>query len=317
VAFLTEFLGEHNLGRALTPMQGHQGSPLYYLAVLAVGLLPFTAFLLQALLRVGRYDSRSRRLAAFATVWGFVVVVGFSLVATKLPNYIAPAVPAFAILIGLALASQTPKAAVGWHAALALCIGFSLLTAALPALLARVPALVGQDILRRAPELAHLPRGPWPRLGFFGAAALLAAGSVTAWTLARKSPGLRAVRVLGITGALAWSVLLFSLGDLMNATSIAPVRHLAAVAAQGLPPGAPIRVVEMNHRVTQNLATGRCTVFLRARTPAQREEVRMVLASDGAVRIIIGDAWWDEIRATVGGLELTRDGAYVLVAGGG
>jgi hypothetical protein len=35
------------------------------------------------------------------------------------------------------------------------------------------------------------------------------------------------------------------------------------------------------------------------------------------VRIIIGDAWWDEIRATVGGLELTRDGAYVLVAGGG
>jgi hypothetical protein len=58
-------------------------------------------------------------------------------------------------------------------------------------------------------------------------------------------------------------------------------------------------------------------VFLRARTPAERDHVREILARDGAVRIIIGDAWWDEIRATVGGRELARDGAYVLVAGGG
>lgn len=316
-AFLTEFLGEHNLGRALTPMQGHQGSPLYYLVVLAAGFLPFTAFLPQALLRVGRYDSQSRRLAGFATVWGLLVVVAFSLVATKLPNYIAPAIPAFAIVVALALATEGRKRVAGWHVTVVLCVGFALLIAALPTLLARLPAFLGREILKRAPELAHLPGGPWPGLGFLLAAVLLAAGSVGAWVLADRGPGLRAVRALGITGALAWSLLHFSLGDLVNATSIDPVRHLAAVAAQGLQPGVPIHVVEMNHRVTQNLETGRCTVFLRARTPAERNHVREILAHDGAVRVIIGDAWWDEIRATVGGREVARDGAYVLVAGGG
>ena len=124
------------------------------------------------------------------------------------------------------------------------------------------------------------------------------------------------MRALGITGALAWSVFLISLGDLVNATSITPVRHLAVVAAHGLRPGAPIHVVEMNHRVTQNLETGRCTVFLRARTLAERNHVRDILAHDGAVRVIMGDAWWEEIRATVGGREIARDGAYVLVTGG-
>jgi len=316
-AFLTEFLGEHNLGRALAPMQGHQGSPLYYLVVLAVGLLPFSAFLPQALLRVGRSDPQTRRLGSFAVIWGLLVLVGFSLVATKLPNYIAPAIPAFAIVVALALTGDGRKPRANWHVMAILCVGFSLLLAGLPTLLARLPALLGQEILRRAPELAHLPGGPWPRLGFFLAAALLAVGSVSTWLLARKSPGLRAVRALGITGALAWSVLLISLGDLVNATSIAPVRNLAVVAAQSLRPGAPIHVVEMNHRVTQNLATGRCTVFLRARTPAERNHVREILAHDGAVRMIMGDAWWEELQPTVGGREVARDGGYVLVTGGG
>jgi hypothetical protein len=70
----------------------------------------------------------------------------------------------------------------------------------------------------------------------------------------------------------------------------------------------------MNHRITQNLATGRCTVFLRARTPAERERVRAILAH-GVVRMIMGDVLWQELRRQVGGREIARDGAYVLVAG--
>jgi 4-amino-4-deoxy-L-arabinose transferase-like glycosyltransferase len=314
--FLTEFFGEHNLGRALAPMQGHQGSPLYYLAVLALGLLPFTAFLPQALLRVGRYDSQLRRLAGFATVWGLLVVAGFSLVATKLPNYIAPAVPAFAIVTGLALAAQTPKPTVGWHVTLALCIGFSLFIAALPALLAGLPALEGHDILRRAPELAHLPRGPWPRLGFFISATLLAAGSVGAWLLARRAQRLLAVRTLGLASALTWALFLISVGGVIDRTAIAPIRDLAAMAARELTPGTPVYAVEMTHRITVSLAAGRCTVFLKARTPAQCDSVRELLARDGSVRIIMSDICWEEIRPTTGGHELARNGAYVLVTGG-
>jgi hypothetical protein len=111
-------------------------------------------------------------------------------------------------------------------------------------------------------------------------------------------------------------VLLISVGQLVDATSIAPVQNLAIMAARGLPPGAPIHVVEMNHRVTQNLATGRCTVFLRARTPAERDRVRQILARDGEIRMIMSDTWWEELRPTTGAQELARDGAYVLVTGG-
>lgn len=315
-AFLAEFIGEHNLARALAPMQGHRGSPLYYLTVVAAGLLPFTAFVPTAFLRALRLDQASRRLASFATVWGLVILVGFSLVATKLPNYIAPALPALAILVALTLRGAERRDAPAWLATVALCTIFALFIGALPTLLARAPELLGTAILRKAPELAHLPQGPWPRAGFFLAAALLAGGSLAAWRLARTG-ALRAVRALGITGALAWAALLISAGDLVTMTSIAPVRNLATAAARELPPGLPIHVVEMNHRVTQNLATGRCTVFLRARTPAERDLVRDTLARGNTVRMIMGDTWWEELHPEVGGRELARDGAWVLVAGGG
>jgi hypothetical protein len=97
------------------------------------------------------------------------------------------------------------------------------------------------------------------------------------------------VRALGIAGALAWSVFLISAGHLVTATSITPVRHLA---------------------------TGRCTVFLRAGTPAQRDRVREFLARDEPIRMIMGNTWWEELHPLVGGREMARDGAYVLVAGG-
>lgn len=111
-------------------------------------------------------------------------------------------------------------------------------------------------------------------LGFFLAAVLLAGGSARARLLARRTSGLRAVRTLGITAALARSVLLIPGGDFANAPSITPVRDLAITAAHGLPAGAPIHVVEMNHRITQNLATGRRTVFLRANAGRARTRAR-------------------------------------------
>ena len=39
-AFMRDLFLEHHVGRFSAPMQGHAGSPLYYLPVLAVGLLP-------------------------------------------------------------------------------------------------------------------------------------------------------------------------------------------------------------------------------------------------------------------------------------
>src|SRR5262249_43658781 len=47
--FLREFFVTHNYERALSPMEGHQGPPYYYLVVLLLGFAPWSVFLALAL----------------------------------------------------------------------------------------------------------------------------------------------------------------------------------------------------------------------------------------------------------------------------
>lgn len=94
------FLKEH-LGRSTEPMENHRGPWLYYLGVLAIFFAPWSSFLLAMLkeswlqTRIGCPRSRAVR---FLLLWVAVVVGLFSLLATKLPHYVAPAYPALALL---------------------------------------------------------------------------------------------------------------------------------------------------------------------------------------------------------------------------
>ncbi|HJT77223.1 MAG TPA: glycosyltransferase family 39 protein, partial [Gemmataceae bacterium] len=112
--FLRGFFLTHNLGRALSPMENHRGPFFYYAAVLPLGFLPWSVFLgltgwygVQAL-RAGRGDAApvpaEQRLAArLLWCWVAVYFLAFSVVATKLPNYILPLYPPLALLTGWAL----------------------------------------------------------------------------------------------------------------------------------------------------------------------------------------------------------------------
>jgi len=97
------FLGEENLGRFVNPE--HRQFPLFYVAVLAAGLLPWSAALPASLLRAFRALRRGDERTGgspgvvFALCW-FAGVVGlFSLSASKLLTYVLPAFPAAAFLI--------------------------------------------------------------------------------------------------------------------------------------------------------------------------------------------------------------------------
>lgn len=84
--FVLGFLLEHNLGRFRSPMEGHSGPIYYYLPVLLLGTLPWTAILITALWRVRRRLNDD--LTLFLLIWfGFVFVL-FSLAGTKLPHYL-------------------------------------------------------------------------------------------------------------------------------------------------------------------------------------------------------------------------------------
>ena len=107
--WLRGFLLVHNIGRFASTMEGHSGSILYYPAVVAVGLFPWSIVLAATLahaafiLRSPAADDRRAPLQLLAC-WMLAWIGGFSCASTKLPGYVWPAYPALAIATGLFLA---------------------------------------------------------------------------------------------------------------------------------------------------------------------------------------------------------------------
>ncbi len=117
--FLQEFIGVHHLGRMSQSMDNHSGPIYYYLLACLIGMYPWSAFAVPTALSWfghARMPSQSRAVR-FVTGWAAVYLVLFSLASTKLPNYVLPAYPALAIMIGryFALWSQDVNAVSrGW-----------------------------------------------------------------------------------------------------------------------------------------------------------------------------------------------------------
>lgn len=102
-AFLEEFFVVHHLQRATSAMDGHSGPIFYYLPVVLAGLFPWSIFAVPALALWVRHlykgDACPRALL-FVSCWVGVYIAVFSLASTKLPNYVLPAYPALALMIG-------------------------------------------------------------------------------------------------------------------------------------------------------------------------------------------------------------------------
>ncbi|HET9793436.1 MAG TPA: glycosyltransferase family 39 protein [Thermoanaerobaculia bacterium] len=85
------FLARENVGRFLRAREGHGGPFLYYVPVLVAGLFPWAGFAAGPRTAARRPDPRWE-----AWAWGIPVLFSFS--ATKLPHYVLPALPAFAMI---------------------------------------------------------------------------------------------------------------------------------------------------------------------------------------------------------------------------
>jgi 4-amino-4-deoxy-L-arabinose transferase-like glycosyltransferase len=181
--FLRGFFWTHNVGRYLSPMERHGGPLYYYLVALALGFVPWSAFLGLAVWHSVKEESAARRAHAFLWCWIAVYLVFFSLAGTKLPNYILPIYPAVALLTARFLdrwrrgVVQPPAWAV--HGSLA-CLALLGVGAAVGFLLAggavEVPFLRGR-------RLAGLEN-----LALLGAVPVLGAAAAW-WCLHRQRPG--------------------------------------------------------------------------------------------------------------------------------
>lgn len=116
--WLAGFLGTHNVGRFLKPMEGHRGPIFYYLPAIALGFLPWSWFMLPSLRELAHGIRRHPAWAAylFAACWAGGYVGFFSLARTKLPSYVLPAYPALALITGVFIDRwlSAPREVRGW-----------------------------------------------------------------------------------------------------------------------------------------------------------------------------------------------------------
>lgn len=115
--FYRAFFLEHNLERFATNRYQHHQPFWYYLAVLILGLMPWTALAVRAMAdaiqtsvtewkvrhKPARYLGHMRAGDAFPeflVLWALFPVLFFSFSGSKLPGYILPSIPPITILIG-------------------------------------------------------------------------------------------------------------------------------------------------------------------------------------------------------------------------
>ena len=146
--FLREFFLEHNLERYTSDLYKHHQPAYYYLVVLIIGLMPWTALALRALydafqISVAEWKTRHKpqrylghirpgdAFPEFLVLWAAFPIIFFSFSGSKLPGYILPSLPPIAILTGDYLFRTRRAGMPNWllntHAALTGVLTFVLL----------------------------------------------------------------------------------------------------------------------------------------------------------------------------------------------
>jgi 4-amino-4-deoxy-L-arabinose transferase-like glycosyltransferase len=120
-AWIEGFFFVHNVGRFMAPMEKHGGGMWYHPVTMLVCFYPWSCFLPLSLVlatwRVWRRAIPETLVPAVGLllVWFAVWVGGFSLAATKLPNYVLPAYPAAALIVGWVVVDAARRAAATGH----------------------------------------------------------------------------------------------------------------------------------------------------------------------------------------------------------
>lgn len=118
--FFRIFILEHNLARFSENLYHHRQPFWFYIPVLLLGLMPWTLWLILAVVeRVRLLRSEGRNAISnpddawqmFLLIWLFVPVVFFSASQSKLPGYILPAIPAGALLVSEYIGARRSRGA--------------------------------------------------------------------------------------------------------------------------------------------------------------------------------------------------------------
>ncbi len=109
--FIEINLGIQTFNRVLTTVENNSSPPWYYVLEMAKYTMPWLIFFPGGIqLALGQ---RQKNWAKLALVWFGIYLIAISVMATKLPWYIMPIYPAFALLVGANLARIHHKFRIG------------------------------------------------------------------------------------------------------------------------------------------------------------------------------------------------------------
>jgi 4-amino-4-deoxy-L-arabinose transferase-like glycosyltransferase len=234
--FFREFILQHNLERFSKNLYHHTEPFWYYVPVLALALIPWTVFVIAALIEPVRawWANRSSgsgsgvnvdyRFGIFVSCWLFVPVIFFSISQSKLPGYILPAISAGGLLMANYLRQNLPQSE-GTPLSVALAVLHALIAAA-----PIVPALLIAYILTQ-----HRFPGGRPMLVALTVASILCVS--IALTLMRRA-GLRMLRFVTLIPLVLTMGAVLKLGTvaLDQKLSARPLaREIASLETQKLP----------------------------------------------------------------------------------
>jgi 4-amino-4-deoxy-L-arabinose transferase-like glycosyltransferase len=242
------------IGRFLGAMEGHGGTPFFYLPIFLVGFFPWSGWLPFAWYRSFREWRDARRAALsstvpwsgtaspssfqsldwFAAVWVLGGLVFFSLSSTRLPHYIAPLFPAAAILTAsywhrCLTDAHVPGIRAAVHTVVAVGGILAIAMASLPPLYAKFAVKMTNEF----PAAGHVSLGPGPYMiaGIF----LVGMGLIAYFGLSETR---RPAAFWAAGGTLALVVLVVTQVTLplLNHFFIDPPQRLAEVAGLNLRP---------------------------------------------------------------------------------
>jgi 4-amino-4-deoxy-L-arabinose transferase-like glycosyltransferase len=239
------FFWHEHVERFLTRVHGRYEPWWYFIPVLAGGLLPWTLLAPRALALGARRDAGLRfQPARVLWLWVVVIVVFFSASSSKLASYVLPVVPAFAVLLALALAQSSARA-LRW--ALAPVAAGALAAAAATPWLARLQS-------REIPAELYAAFSPWVA----GSMLVLAAGLLAALWLDARGRRAGALATAGLAGLLCMQ------GVVTGHDAFAPAQSAAAIAQRIRPhlrPGVPFYSVNFYDH-TLNFYLGRTVTLV-------------------------------------------------------
>ncbi len=249
--FWQAFFVSQNLRRFSETLLGHGGGLVFYLPVIFLGAYPCAIAALpewgRALFqnpRAQRENEALSRLHLLSGVTLALVLVVFSLAATKQINYILPALPFLAILAGCSLDRLGQGELGGGLARAVFWIGLLALGAVLVVALAGVPLALSlfwdkivASIRFDSSEYALPQQAPLMILWPLCAAGVLAASVYGAWLLPRRGrPGL-APWALGAGGAVFCGLVFLGLLPQASGFVQEPAKEMGQAVSQRALPG--------------------------------------------------------------------------------